>query len=72
MPKKHLKYKSLKINVLVVWNNMARNNLNVVRIAARQEELSVEEERYFLMLMKDRLFLIICIMALMKQVCVIH
>ena len=24
--------------------NMARNNLNVVRIAARQEELSVEEE----------------------------
>jgi len=21
MPKKHLKYKSLKINVLVVWNN---------------------------------------------------
>ena len=23
---------------------MARNNLNVVRIAARQEELSVEEE----------------------------
>ena len=29
-------------------------------------------ERYFLMLMKDRLFLIICIMALMKQVYVIH